>query len=70
MVYFLGKIFSTTLLLPVVEENISVTKIVKKSFRKETFKKKSILEDYLLIFSNRNSRVVENIFPKNIGHTL
>ena len=66
---FSGKIFSTTLLFPVLKVKFPVAEIVKRIFWTEkSFK--TIFEDFVLILENENSRVVEKIFPKKVTDTL
>ena len=59
------KIISITLLFPILIVKFSVAGIVKRIFSKTT-----IFKDFLLIFKIGNSRVVENIFPAEINHTI
>ena len=68
MAYFVGKIFSTTLLFQISKVKFLMDKIVKRIFFKKTFFYRTIFEDSLLIFEIGNCRVVKNNVFEKISH--
>ena len=68
---FLGKLFSTSLQFPILNVKFLMAQIIKKNvYEEKFFYKITILEDYLYILKIENSKVVENIFPKELSHYL
>ena len=57
------RIFSTTLLFPILKVKFSVAETVKIFFNKKVFEI-TIFVDYSLIFKDGNSKVVENVFSE------